>query len=128
MTYDKRIDVWGLGVVTYELMYGTTPFRGNSQSEIFKSICEASLDFPAASRKNGVCLFFVCCVAFCVSVVLRSVFVASRSVSVALRSVSVPLHCVCPLVALCVRCVALCFVCFCAWVVSGDACQRFCFY
>lgn len=27
-TYDERVDLWSIGVLTYELIYGKAPFKG----------------------------------------------------------------------------------------------------
>lgn len=29
-SYDYRIDIWGIGILLYELLHGHAPFRGDS--------------------------------------------------------------------------------------------------
>ncbi|CAK58713.1 unnamed protein product (macronuclear) [Paramecium tetraurelia] len=36
--YDKKIDIWGLGVLTYELCFGKPPWKENQQ-ELMKTAC-----------------------------------------------------------------------------------------
>jgi eukaryotic-like serine/threonine-protein kinase len=37
---DARTDIWAIGVVLYELLCGTAPFRGDSVGEIFAAVLE----------------------------------------------------------------------------------------
>ena len=34
-TYDKTIDIWGLGILTYEFCVGSPPFESNTQRETY---------------------------------------------------------------------------------------------
>lgn len=37
-TYDKACDLWSVGVLTYFLLIGTLPFKGNDENEIILNI------------------------------------------------------------------------------------------
>ena len=44
--YDNKVDLWSLGVITYELLTGQPPFLGNDIKEIYKQIMEGKFKFP----------------------------------------------------------------------------------
>lgn len=41
------VDWWSFGILLYELMYGTTPFRGQRREETFENILRQPLSFPS---------------------------------------------------------------------------------
>lgn len=45
-TYDKGVDLWSIGVITYVLLCGFPPFYGKSQAMLFEKILNADFDFP----------------------------------------------------------------------------------
>jgi len=44
--YDKSVDLWSIGVITYVLLCGFPPFYGKSQALLFEKILNADFDFP----------------------------------------------------------------------------------
>lgn len=45
-THDFKVDVWGLGILAFELVAGKPPFENETQIETYQSIVEADVDFP----------------------------------------------------------------------------------
>lgn len=43
-------DMWGLGIVLYELKFGTVPFKGKNIDEIFNNIVNQPLTFPTKCK------------------------------------------------------------------------------
>ena len=45
--HDVMVDVWSLGVLCYEFLYGMPPFEAQGHSETYKRILSVDLRFPA---------------------------------------------------------------------------------
>ena len=45
--HDSTVDVWSLGVLCYEFLFGTPPFEAAGHSETYKRILRVDLRFPA---------------------------------------------------------------------------------
>jgi calcium-dependent protein kinase len=49
--YDKRCDLWSLGVMTYMLLTGEPPFNGRTDAEVFFKIRTCDYTFPTPMGK-----------------------------------------------------------------------------
>jgi len=50
--YDKQVDAWSLGVITYILLCGFPPFYDENNAALFASIKEGKFDFPSPYWDN----------------------------------------------------------------------------
>jgi phototropin len=41
-SHGAAVDWWSLGILIYELIYGTTPFKGQRRSETFSNVVKVS--------------------------------------------------------------------------------------
>lgn len=51
-SYDKRCDVWSLGVILFVFLCGYPPFEGDNNKEIFKNVLKQDLTFDPADWSN----------------------------------------------------------------------------
>ncbi|KAI5020096.1 hypothetical protein ZWY2020_044984 [Hordeum vulgare] len=45
--HDYHVDIWSLGILCYEFLYGFPPFEAKEQSETFRRIVKVDLKFPS---------------------------------------------------------------------------------
>jgi len=48
--YDKGVDMWSVGVVTYLMLFGFPPFFAETMEELFEQINEARYEWPEAPQ------------------------------------------------------------------------------
>jgi serine/threonine protein kinase len=50
--FSSKCDVWSLGMVFFELLYGKTPYTAKSPAQLLKNIRSQPLNFPAEPRRS----------------------------------------------------------------------------
>jgi serine/threonine protein kinase len=46
-SYDYTVDIWGLGILLYELMHGYSPYRAKKIEEIYDNIINKGIKFSS---------------------------------------------------------------------------------
>nr|AML78144.1 putative LOV domain-containing protein [Ulvella endozoica] len=54
-SHGAAVDWWSLGILIYELIYGTTPFKGQRRSETFSNIVKNPVKFPEEPAVTPAC-------------------------------------------------------------------------
>jgi protein-serine/threonine kinase len=44
--HTSAVDWWTLGILLYEMLYGTTPFKGRNRNQTFQNILKEEVQFP----------------------------------------------------------------------------------
>ena len=58
-SYSSGVDWWGLGILTYEILYGRTPFKGKTRADTFKRIARGRVRFPEAPAVSSTARRFI---------------------------------------------------------------------
>ena len=57
--YNNKIDLWSLGILTYELLTGVKPFEGDDIKEIFNRIKEGKMNLPPTLVASSEIISFI---------------------------------------------------------------------
>ena len=49
--YDRKIDIWSIGVMTYEFIYGKGPFGIKSRDDLY-NVVEKEVEFPGEVKTS----------------------------------------------------------------------------
>lgn len=59
--YDKKVDIWALGVLVYEMALGTTPANGITPIEILSNVINLDIpEFPEHLSEEIQCFISTC--------------------------------------------------------------------
>lgn len=66
--YGRAVDWWAFGVLTYEMLLGQSPFRGEDEDEIFDAILEDEPLYPITMPRDAVSILQKVCIMFIIRV------------------------------------------------------------
>lgn len=52
--HTSAVDWWTLGILIYEMLYGTTPFKGKNRNLTFGNILREDIPFPDSPNKEPI--------------------------------------------------------------------------
>jgi len=52
--HTSAVDWWTLGILIYEMLYGTTPFKGKNRNATFANILREEIPFPDSPNKEPI--------------------------------------------------------------------------
>ncbi|KAL5488147.1 NRC2 [Sanghuangporus weigelae] len=53
--HTSAVDWWTLGILIYEMIFATTPFKGSSRSKTFQNVLELPVGFPEHPKITSAC-------------------------------------------------------------------------
>jgi serine/threonine protein kinase/CRP-like cAMP-binding protein len=58
--HDLSVDYWSLGIIIYELLFGSTPFYSESHRNIFKNVLAGKIDFSVNNFEQDILINEAC--------------------------------------------------------------------
>lgn len=58
--HDTTVDIWSLGVLCYEFLYGVPPFEAKQHSDTYRRIVQVDLKFPSIPVVSGAAKDLIC--------------------------------------------------------------------
>ncbi|EGR27894.1 protein kinase domain protein [Ichthyophthirius multifiliis] len=58
--YDKRCDIWSLGIIAYAMLCGEFPFQGKNEKETFDKICKGQFQFKPTLKLSKQIKDLIC--------------------------------------------------------------------
>ena len=58
--HTSAVDWWTLGILIYEMLYGTTPFKGKSRNATFSNILREEIPFPDHAGAPQISKYVFC--------------------------------------------------------------------
>lgn len=58
-SYNYKVDIWALGVLAYEMLVGTQPFRARTLNQLRSGLETGTYEFPAGCNISIECLLFI---------------------------------------------------------------------
>jgi serine/threonine protein kinase len=53
-SHDKSVDIWALGILCYEFLFGKTPFEGIDRKSTYKNIVKSDIKFPEKVSADAI--------------------------------------------------------------------------
>ena len=59
MKYTKEVDLWSIGVLVFELLFGEAPFKAETREQTFEKVKNISFKYPEGKEISEECKDFI---------------------------------------------------------------------